>query len=127
MRAAFGLLGLVIVVAIIWFVMKAQYSNGPAEMKAPGETIDIVGVKSDLMSIGQAERIFLATHGNYASVDQLQQEGSITFGGSNRRGYNYTADIDGGQHFKITAAPADPAKSTWPTFTMDETMEVASQ
>jgi hypothetical protein len=127
MRAAFSLLGLVIVVAIIWFVIKAQYSSGPAEMRSPTETIDIVGVKGDLIAIGQAERLYLASHGSYASVDQLQQEGSITFGGSNRRAYNYTADVDGGQHFKITAAPADASKSTWPTFTVDENMEVATQ
>lgn len=127
MRAAFSLLGLVVVVAVIWFVMKTQYSHGPEEMKSPGETIDIVGVKADLVAIGQAERLYLASHGSYASVDQLQQEGSITFGGTNRRGYDYTADVDGGQHFKITAAPADPSKTTWPTFTMDETLEVASQ
>ena len=127
MRAAFSLLGLVIVMAIVWFVIKTQYSHGPEEMKSPAETIDVVGVKGDLLAIGQAERMYLATHGSYASVDQLQQDGSITFGGENRRGYNYTADVDGGQHFKITAAPADPSKSTWPTFTIDENMEVAQQ
>ncbi len=127
MRAAFSLLGLVIAVAIIWFVIKAQYSHGPAAMQPPAEIIDVVGVKGDLVAMGQAERLYLASHGSYASVDQLQQEGSITFGGSNRRGYNYTADVDGGQHFKITAAPADPSKSTWPTYTIDENMEVAQQ
>ncbi len=127
MRAAMGILGLVITLAITWFVIKAQYSSGPAAMQPPAEIIDVVGVKGDLVAIGQAERLYLASHGSYASVDQLQQEGSITFGGSNRRGYNYTADVDGGQHFKITAAPADPSKSTWPTFTVDENMEVGSQ
>lgn len=127
MRATFGLLGLVITLAITWFIIKTQYSSGPAAMQPPAEIIDVVGVKGDLLAIGQAERLYLASHGSYASVDQLQQEGSITFGGSNRRGYNYTADIDGGQHFKVTAAPADPSKSTWPTFTVDENMEVASQ
>jgi len=125
MKAAGSILGLVIVVAIIWFVMKSQYSQGPAGAQPPAETIDVVGVKSDLLSIAQAERMYLASHGSYASVDDLQQDGSLTFSGTNRRGYNYAAEVDDGQHFKITARPSDPAKTGWPTLTIDETMQVS--
>lgn len=127
MKAAAGILGLVIVLAIIWFVMKSQYSQGPAGAQPPAETIDVVGVKSDLLSIAQAERMYLASHGSYASVDDLQHDGSLTFSGANRRGYSYTAEVDDGQHFKITAVPAEPAKAGWPTLTIDETMQVAQQ
>ena len=127
MRVAGSVLGLLIVVAIVWFVMKSQYSQGPTGMQPPAETIDVVGVKGDLVSIGQAERVYLASHGTYAPIDELQQDGSITFNGTNRRGYNYTADIDGGQHFKITAAPVDPAKANWPTLSIDESMQESQQ
>jgi hypothetical protein len=123
MRAAASVVGLLIVVAITWFVIKSQFSQGTGTVKPPAETIDVVGVKSDLLSIAQAERVYLASHGSYASIDELQQDGSITFNGTNRRGYNYTADIDGGLHFKITAAPVDPAKSDWPTLSIDESMQ----
>ena len=118
------IVGLVIVVAIIWFVIKAQYSQGPAGAHPPAETINVVGVKSDLLAIAQAERMYMASHGSYVSVDELQQDGSITFSGANRRGYSYTAEVDDGQHFKITAKPTDPAKSSWPTLSIDETMQV---
>ena len=124
MRAAGSILGLIIVVAIVWFVVKTQYTQGPTGGQPPKEVIDVVGVKSDLLAIAQAERMYLASHGAYASVDQLQQDGSITFSGANRRGYNYTAELDDGQHFKITATPSDPAKAGWPTLTIDETMQV---
>ena len=124
MKAAGGVLGLVIVVAIIWFVMKAQFTQGPMAGQPPKEVIDVVGVKNDLLAIAQSERMYLASHGSYASIEQLQQEGSLLFSGSNHRGYSFTADVDGGQHFKITAAPADPAKAGWPTLSIDETMEV---
>jgi hypothetical protein len=128
MRAAGSILGLVIVVAIIWFVVKSQFpQQGPTGGRPPMETIDVVGVKSDLLAIAQAERMFLASHGSYASMDALEQEGSLAFSGANRRGYNYTADVDDGQHFKITATPADPAKAAWPTLSIDETMQVAQQ
>jgi hypothetical protein len=124
MRAAGAILGLVIVVAIIWFVVKSQYSQGPGSAQPPKETIDVVGVKSDLLAIAQAERMYMASHGSYASVEELQQDGSITFSGANRRGYSYTAEVDDGQHFKITAKPTDPAKASWPTLSIDETMQV---
>jgi hypothetical protein len=127
MKAGGAILGLVIVVAIIWFVMKSQFSQGPAGAQPPAETIDVVGVKSDLLAIAQAERMYLASHGSYVSVDELQQDGSITFSGANRRGYSYTADVDDGQHFKITARPSDPAKASWPTLSIDETMQVTQQ
>ncbi|MGO8788211.1 MAG: type IV pilin protein [Terriglobia bacterium] len=127
MKAAGSILGLVFVLAIIGFVMKSQYSHGPAGAQPPAETIDVVGVKSDLLAIAQAERLYLANHGSYVSVDELQQDGSITFSGANRRGYTYTAELDDGQHFKITATPSDPAKASWPTLSIDESMQVTQQ
>ena len=125
MRAVGGILGLVIVMAIIWFVVKSQFTQGPTGGQPPKEVIDVVGVKSDLLAIAQAERMYLASHGSYASVDELQQDGSITFSGANRRGYSYTAEVDDGQHFRITAQPTDPAKAGWPTLSIDESMQVS--
>lgn len=127
MRAAFSLLGLVIVLAIIWFVVKAQFTQGPTGGQPPKQVIDVVGVKNDLLSIAQAERMYLASHGTYVSVDELQQDGSISFSGTNRRGYSYAAEVDDGQHFKITATPTDPAKAGWPTISIDESMQVTQQ
>ena len=127
MRAAGSILGLVIVMAIIWFVVKSQISQGPAAGQPPKEVIDVVGVKSDLLAIAQAERMYLASHGSYVSIDDLQQDGSLSFSGSGRRGYTYTSEVDDGQHFKITAKPSDPAKANWPTLSIDELMQVTQQ
>jgi hypothetical protein len=60
-------------------------------------------------------------------VDQLQQDGALSFSGTNRRGYNYTAQVDDGAHFKITAAPSGLANQSWPTLAIDESMEVTQQ
>ncbi|HEV2178232.1 MAG TPA: hypothetical protein VGW33_13690 [Terriglobia bacterium] len=127
MKSAGAILGLVIALAIGYFVYKAEFARGPEGGAPPQEQIDTAGVTSDLVSIGQAERLYLAGHGSYATLDQLQQDGDITFSGANRRGYNYTAEVDDGQHFKVTAVPTDPAKAGWPTFTVDETMQVTRQ
>ena len=127
MKAGGAILGVVFAVAIGYFMLKSQYSQGPTGGAPPKEVIDVVGVKSDLLVIAQAERMYLANHGSYASVDQLQQDGSITFSGTNRRGYNYAAEVDDGQHFRITASAADPIKQGWPTLVIDESMEVSQR
>jgi hypothetical protein len=122
-----SLLGLLIAGVIVWFVVKSQFPQAPGGTRAPAAMINVVGVKGDLVAIGQAERLYLASHGSYASLEELQQDGSITFSGTNRRGYSYTASVDDGQHFKVTATPADPAKATWPTLSIDDTMQVTQQ
>jgi hypothetical protein len=127
MKKVGGLLGVVIVLAIGWFIFKTQFQQGPTGGAPPKEVIDVVGVKNDLLAIAQAERMYMASHGSYATLDQLQQEGSLAFSTANRRGYNYTATVDDGQHFTITAAPADPAKSEWPTLSINESMQVSQQ
>jgi len=127
MKAAASILGLVIVSAIVWLVIKAQVSQGPAGGTPPKQVIDVVGVKADLAALGQAERLYLASHGSYASLEQLQQDGAMSFSTTNRRGYNYTAEVNGGQHFKITAAPSNSAIQGWPTLSIDENMEVATE
>jgi hypothetical protein len=127
MRVAGSLLALLVVLDIGYFIFKTQFAKAPREGTAPMEQIDVIGVTTDLQAIAQAERMYLASHGAYATVDQLRQEGSVTFSPSNRRGYNYVADLDDGQHFKVTARPVDPSKQGWPTLTIDETMQVSRQ
>ena len=127
MKAALSVLGLLIVAAIVWFVIKPQWTHGPAGGGPPKQLIDVVGVKTDLAVIGKAERLYLAVHGSYASLEQLEQDGAIAFSSADRRGYNYAAELDDGLHFKITAVPSAPEKQGWPTVWIDETMDEAQQ
>jgi hypothetical protein len=127
MRKVGGLLGLVIALGIGYFIFKTQMMQGPTHGAPPKQVIDVVGVKNDLISIGQAERMYMASHGTYASLDQLQQEGTLAISNGSRRGYAYSVGFQGGRHFQVTATPTDPAKKGWPTLTMDETMEVQQQ
>jgi hypothetical protein len=125
MKGAGAFLGLVIVLAVGYLVYKAELAPGPGGGTNPVEQIDTVGVTSDLVSIGQAEKLYVASHGVYATLDQLEQEGSISF--HSRRGYTYRVELDDGQHFKATATPSDPAKAGWPTFSMDDTLQISRQ
>lgn len=125
MKAAASLLGLVIVLAIGYWVYKAELVPGPQGGTPAVQQADLAGVTSDLISIGQAERLYLASHGSYATFDQLRQEGSIVFGGS-RHGYNYSVEVRG-EHFKAVAVPEGTAKSGWPTFAVDENLQVTRE
>jgi len=127
MKAAASVLGLLIVAAIVWLVLKPQFAHGPAGVASPQRVIDLAGVKTDLAVIGKAERLYLAIHGSYTSLEQLEQEGAIAFSGTDRRGYKYSCEVDDGLHFKITATPSGPAKQGWPTLWIDETMDEAQQ
>jgi hypothetical protein len=125
-RAAGGVLvSLLIVAAVIWFVVKPQFTHDPEGGAPPKQMIDVVGVKTDLVVIGKAERLHLALHGSYASLEQLEQDGAIAFSGTDRNGYHYTAEVNDGQRFKITAVPSGPDKQGWPTLWIDETMQEA--
>lgn len=126
MKSIGGIVGLVIVLGIVLFIYKAEFTRGPEGGAPPMQMIDAAGVKNDLIAIGQAERLYMASHGSYATLDQLQRDGATVSDGS-RRGYSYALTVDDGQHFKITATATDPAKNGWPTFTVDETMQVSQQ
>ena len=125
MKKSASLLGLVIAMAIGYFVYKVQLTRGPVSEAPPKQQIDVVGVQSDLLSIAQSERLYLVSNNSYATIEQLQQDGDLTFSGINRRGYHYVAEVDDGQHFKITATPSDPAKQDWPVLSIDETMQIS--
>ena len=127
MRTAVSLLGILIALAIVYYLVTAQWSPNGNSTVQPQKQIDITGVQSDLLSIGQAERLYLTTHASYGTLEQLQQDGALSFTGSRRRGYTYSTQVDGGAHFTVTATPSDPEKSGWPTLTIDENLEVSTK
>src|SRR5262245_8474312 len=127
MRTAGMLLSLLVVLAVGYYFYAVQVAPGPATQVSPKELIDVIGVKNDLISIAQAERLFLAANGSYGSLEQLQQDGSITFSATNRRSYNFVVEPNGAQAFRATARPADPSKRDWPTFSIDETMQLTQR
>ncbi len=125
MRSGGAIAALVIVVAVGYFIYKAQFTKGPTGGAPPQQVIDVAGVRNDLIAIAQAERLYLASHGTYATLDQLRQDGAIAFSGVNRRGYNYRVHFQGGQSFTVVATPTDPAKEGWPTLSVNETMQIS--
>jgi hypothetical protein len=124
MRAALGLVGLLVVLGIGYAIYTSQIQHVSDDRPLKQE-IDLIGVKTDLLSLAQAERLYLATNGIYATLGQLRRSNIMSsLPAENRSGYKYTAEVEGAEHFQITASPADSSNCELPTFFIDETMQI---
>ncbi|MBZ5678806.1 MAG: hypothetical protein LAO24_01740 [Acidobacteriia bacterium] len=124
MGRIFGLLGVVIVLAIGMYIYSKQVQSSPAPDGAnnPKATINITGVRSDLISIASAERRYYATEGKYASFDELISSKYITVA---RQRPPYTYEVQtGGSGFRVVATrSADDTSGTPAQLSVDENME----
>jgi hypothetical protein len=123
-----GFIGLIIVVAIGAFIyMKQVQSASPAGVEGAGanpqSTIDIAGIKNDLLSIAQAERAHMASQGKYVSVDDLVSAGELNVIKTRRVGWTFSSEASD-SNFKVTATyPTNP-----PTrLSVDESMSVKTE
>ena len=91
----------------------------------PQQQIDTVGIRSELLAIAQAEGQYLVAHSRYGTLDELRQDSLLT-ASADRRGYAFVVVADG-QAFTVTATPADPDKTGWPTLVMDQTRQITEQ
>src|SRR4051812_43211810 len=125
MRGVLTIGGLVVALGGGYFVYSKSLTSAGGMQAPPQQTIDTIDIKTNLMNIGQAERTYLAAHGAYGTLEQLQQDGPAL--PSENRGYVFSAAPNGAQSFTATATPTDPSKAGWPTLAIDETMIVTSK
>jgi hypothetical protein len=124
MARIFGLLATVLAMAIGLYLY-AHHSQSIADT-TPGGTLQsapiLTGVKGDLLSIANAERMYMAQQGKYASFDDLVSAHYISIH-TERPPYSY--DVQTGDNgFRVTATrsgPGGPAQ-LW----IDETMQIQS-
>lgn len=127
MGRAFTFVGLLIVVGVglYFYSHQAAPAGGAPTAKA---SIDLVGVKSDLLMLANAERGQLALEGKYATLDDLVAKGSVPAGRTRRPPYSYSAEIDGAAGFRITATYQGPPDQGAPQrVTIDQTMQVRTE
>lgn len=124
MRGAFGLLALVIAMAIgmVIYSRQAQSVSGSAPNANPETTVNVIGVKNDLIAIANGERAFNAEQGRYASLDELTSGRYVSIRGG-RDPYTYSVDITGSS-FRVNAETSAPGAP--PHLWVDETMVVQS-
>ena len=127
MRALSSVVGLLLVLGVGYFVwQRGAVGNGAHDQRPPVQQIDVVGIRQHLLAIGQAERQYLVTHSQYATLAELASDDLLP-GGTESRGYTFTAVPSGSERFTVTAVPTDPDKSTWPTLEIKVNRWIASQ
>ena len=128
MRGMAGIAGLLIVLGAGYFAYRTYLTkSGPGgATEHPQQQIDVIDITSNLLTIGQAERQYLAAHGTYGTIQQLQQDGPPSIG-TDTRGYVFTAIADGATSFTVTATPTDPNRPGWPTLVITDAMQVTQR
>jgi hypothetical protein len=128
MGRAFGFISLIVVVGIgAYIYMHQTQSVMSAGSSTPTATVDLIGVRNDLLTIAQAERSHQAAQGSYVSIEALRSQGDLTMTRDNRGPYNYSAEVSDSS-FRIVATYAGTAGSGMPqTLSVDQTMQVSQQ
>lgn len=128
MGRAFGFLTLIVVVAAgAYIYMRQTQSVMTAGTSSPTATVDLIGVRNDLLAIAQAERSHSALQGSYVSLDALRSGGDLTMARNNRGPYNYSAEISDSE-FRIVATYSGPGNSGMPSIlSIDQTMQISQQ
>lgn len=119
MRVMMGLLVLVIALAVgYWF-----YASSLKTTETKERMVSVVGVKSDLLSFANAEQIYQATHGTYASVDELYASGTLKTQRPPRDGYTYSWGSSS-QGFSVIARCQLKLSVPCPSFSIDQNMQI---
>ncbi len=105
MKNAFGIVGTVLTCGILLYVASTQLKSvtpGAGSVPAdPRTTINLQGVKNDLLQFQKAEQQHLASEGHYVSFSDLHNDTGIP--GDSRGPYNYDIEVSG-TTFKVTAS-----------------------
>lgn len=129
MGRAFGFVTLIIVVAAgAYIYMRQTQGVMTAGTSNPTATVDLIGVKNDLLAIAQAERSHAALQGGgYVSIETLRSQGELAMTRDNRGPYTYSAEIsDSG--FRIVATWTGSESAGMPkTISIDQTMQVSQE
>lgn len=128
-----AMVGLLVTAAVgLGIYMYTLKQAAPAPGMVVTQNISVTGVKMDLNSIAQAERMYFAQNGSYADLPTLTSSGTMNLARTSRDGYTYSADASGAG-FVVTATYTQPANVEnpagvtpphFPTYTIDQTMEI---
>jgi Tfp pilus assembly protein PilE len=121
----FAILGVVLALGVGIYLYERSLPTVP-DGGAPTEQIDTVAIRQRLLTIAETERRYQASNGTYATLEQLSQDNLLP-GGTEQRGYRFTAVVNGNSGFTITATPVDTNKKGWPTLVVTESMQVTEQ
>jgi hypothetical protein len=123
MRSLGSIISILVVAVIGLLVYKFYFTQSSSTGAAtPAQTINVVGVKNDLLAIAQAERNYQAEHNSIASLDELVSSGEMSIKKTGRDGYTYDVESSG-DGFRVTARCSATAAGCT-NYLVDQTMEV---
>lgn len=125
MRSIGSLVGLLVVAAVVGLAYKYYFSQGQqaAPISHPTQTIDVIGVKNDLLGMAQAERIYQTEHNSYGSLDDLVSSGALAIKKPGRDGYTYEAKVSSDGFLILAHCPSASLPGCM-NYVIDQTMEV---
>jgi hypothetical protein len=115
---------LLIVVAVGGYLYSRQAQSVSAIGSNPLTTIDVTGVRNDLVALADAERRYFASNSKYASLDELRSSGDTVI--PKRASYSYSAQTSE-SGFQIVAAYAGSDPKAPKRIIMDETMTMTTE
>jgi hypothetical protein len=124
MGRVFGFLSLVLGLAVgmYFYSRQVQSSSAGTGAATPQATINITGVRTDLMGIAAAERQYYASEGKYAPLDELISGHYIAVA-RQRPPYSYAVEIVGGGFRVVATRSGDATAGTPAQLSVDENME----
>ncbi len=127
MSRVFGFLSLILAMGIGMYLYskQAQSSSAAAGVNNPKAAINITGVRTDLMTIAQAERGYFALEGKYASLDELISSRSMTVA-RQRPPYSYEIEMSGNGFHVIATRSGDDGSGAPAQLSVDENMQFQS-
>ena len=123
MGRAFGFILVVTVVAMGGYLYTKQAKSVTSVGSNPQTTVEVTGVRNDLLAIANAERRYFASNGKYVSLDELRTAGDISVPA--RPNYSYSAQTTEST-FKIIAVYSGPDAKAPKRITVDETMAITT-
>ena len=120
---AFGFILVVSVVAMGGYLYTKQAKSVTSVGSNPQTTVEVTGVRNDLLAIANAERRYFASNGKYVSLDELRTGGDISVPA--RPNYSYSAQTTEST-FKIIAVYSGPDAKAPKRITVDETMAITT-
>jgi hypothetical protein len=124
-------LGLVMILGVVGaggYIFMRQAQNATlASASDPQATVDIVGVKRDLMSIARGERVHMGLHGKYGSIEELRSSGDLIMERNSREPYSYSVELNG-SGFRVIATYTGPRKALASrTISVDQSMQFSTE
>ncbi len=118
MSRVFGFIAVLIVAGAGMYIYMQQtkaVSPGGVEGNAanPRATIDLAGVRNDLLQFARAEQQHLASDGKYLSLDEMRTAGDTGLPADSRGPFSYSIDADA-TTFTVTATYNGPASEGVP-------------